>query len=122
MKETLLKLNSIFCQFLAAVGILILCDAGNVAAQKTISGIVTDAENGETLPAASIHIENTYRGTITNENGAYILSIPDTSLPATVEVRFMGYESQRRTISDSSESTQDFRLTPSVYEMEAITR
>lgn len=121
MKETLLKLNSIFCQFLAAVGILILCDAGNVAAQKTISGIVTDAENGETLPAASIHIENTYRGTITNENGAYILSIPDTSLPATVEVRFMGYESQRRTISDSSESTQDFRLTPSVYEMEAIT-
>lgn len=89
--------------------------------QLTISGTIYDADTGETLPSANISIENTYRGTISNRSGAYSLSIPDSLLPATVVVRYIGFESARRVIKAGSSRRQDFRLQPSVTEMEAIT-
>ena len=89
-------------------------------AQKTVQGTIYDAENGETLPSANISIEGTYRGTISNRNGAYTLTIPDSLLPATVVVRYIGFESAKRVIDASSGSRQDFRLNPSVTEMEEI--
>lgn len=106
---------------LLPVTVLLLAAGNTAVAQKTIGGTVTDAETGETLPAANIRIEDSYRGTITNEEGAYRLTIPDSLLPAVIEVRFLGYESARRTIVSSSAQVQHFRLRPSVYEMEAIT-
>jgi len=89
-------------------------------AQKTIRGTITDAKTGETLVATNILIEGTYRGTITNENGAYSLSIPDSLLPATLLVRYIGYQSQRRQITKKSATEQNFALQPSVTEMEEI--
>jgi len=89
-------------------------------AQKAITGTVTDAQTGETLPSTNILIEDTYRGTITNENGVYSLSIPDSLLPATLVVRYIGFQSQSRAITESSSRRQDFALEPSVTEMEEI--
>lgn len=121
MKEGLLKLKKRSYLFFIITVVVLGLDTGESQAQKIINGKITDDQTGETLPAASIHIENTYRGTITNENGVYTLVIPDSLLPATVDVRFLGYESQQRTITRNSESTQNFRLKPSVYEMDEIT-
>jgi len=89
-------------------------------AQKTIKGTITDAKTGKTLPATNILVKNTYRGTITNENGNYFLSIPDSLLPATVIVRYIGYHSQSRTITAGSPTQQDFALQPSVTQMKEI--
>lgn len=89
-------------------------------AQKTISGTVYEAETGETLPAANISIEGTYRGTISNRNGNYSLSIPDSLLPASVIIRYIGFESQQRVIDAGSNNRQDFRLRPSVTQMEEL--
>lgn len=89
-------------------------------AQKTIGGTIYEAETGETLPAANISIENTYRGTISNRNGNYSLSIPDSLLPAAVTIRYIGYESMRRVIDANSSERQDFRLRPSVTQMEEL--
>ncbi|MDX1586035.1 MAG: DUF5686 family protein [Balneolaceae bacterium] len=89
--------------------------------QVTISGTVYDSDTGETLPSANISIKDTYRGTISNASGAYSLTIPDSLLPATVVVRYIGFESARRVIESGSSRRQDFRLQPSVTEMEAIT-
>lgn len=91
------------------------------AAQKTIRGIVTDASNGETLPSANISIENTYRGTISNNNGNYVLSIPDSLLPATVVVRYLGFHTQERVIDAHSNERQDFNMEPSTLELGEIT-
>ncbi|NGP75292.1 carboxypeptidase-like regulatory domain-containing protein [Balneolaceae bacterium YR4-1] len=93
----------------------------NAVGQVTINGTIYDAGTGETLPSANISIENTYRGTISNRSGAYSLTIPDSLLPATVVVRYIGFESARRVIDANSSNSQDFRLKPSVTEMEAIT-
>ncbi|MCW9705236.1 DUF5686 and carboxypeptidase-like regulatory domain-containing protein [Fodinibius salsisoli] len=93
----------------------------SVFAQKVIRGTLTDAKTGETLPSANISIENTYRGTISNENGNYSLVIPDTLLPATIQLRYIGYQTRSITITASSATQQDIALMPSVTEMEAIT-
>lgn len=89
-------------------------------AQKTITGTVRDAQTGETLPSANIIIQNEYRGTITNRDGTYSLTIPDSLLPATVQVRYLGFKSIERRIDADSEDEQNFELAPSVSELGEI--
>ena len=106
-------------KFFCTVGLL-LSISFSIQAQITIQGRVTDAETGETLPAANMMIEGSYKGTITNQSGEYSLSIPDSLLPATLAVRFIGYNPQTRVISRSTPSRQDFALTPAVTELNEI--
>lgn len=89
-------------------------------AQKTIEGTVRDAGTGETLPSANIVIKDVYRGTITNRDGSYSLAIPDSLLPATVQVRYIGYQSGERVIDVNCDRQQDFELQPSVTEMNEL--
>lgn len=105
----------------AAVFLLFLTAASSGLAQKTINGTIRDAQTNEALPSANISIEGTYRGTISNSNGVYSLTIPDSLLPATVIVRYIGFESGKRIIKAGGANRQDFELAPSVTEMEAIT-
>lgn len=104
------------------IGLLILLwlTASPGFAQKIIRGTITDAQTGETLPSANISIDNTYRGTISNENGSYSLSIPDSLLPAGLTVRYIGYQTQNIAISDDTPGQQNIALRPSVTEMDEI--
>ena len=107
--------------FLLAPFSLSLAQQGEKAAAKIIRGTITDAQTGEALPSANISISGSYRGTISNLDGAYSLSIPDSLLPATIEVRYIGYETQSRRIGRDDASRQHFELNPSVTQLEAIT-
>jgi hypothetical protein len=89
-------------------------------AQKVIEGTVRDAQTGETLPSANIVIKDAYRGTITNRDGSYSLSIPDSLLPATIQVRFIGFNTVEKSIERDTEAHQNFQLTPSLTEMEEL--
>jgi len=100
---------------------ILLITGLTVHAQKNISGTISDAQTGEPLPSTNILIEDTYRGTISNANGTFSLSIPDSLLPATLLVRYIGYQSATRTITAESSSKQNFALEPSVSEMQEIT-
>lgn len=102
------------------VTLLLLLVSSTGFAQKTIEGTVQDAETGETLPSANIVIKDVYRGTITNRDGSYSLTIPDSLLPATVQVRFIGYRFGERVIDVNSDRQQDFELQPSVTEMNEL--
>ena len=62
-----------------------------IAADQTIKGTIID-EKGEKLPGVSIPIKGTTRGTTTNSNGDYTISVPDNK--ATLVFSFVGYESQ----------------------------
>jgi hypothetical protein len=85
---------------------------------KVIHGTITDAQTGEILPAANIQIEKTYRGTITNNSGEYILELEQ--LPATILISYIGYASRKFTVSENSVDELNIRMEPVVYELEPI--
>ncbi|MGC1515534.1 MAG: SusC/RagA family TonB-linked outer membrane protein, partial [Maribacter sp.] len=60
-------------------------------AQESITGTVTDAE-GIPIPYVNIALSGTNRGTITNENGAFSLTVPSLSGSLTFSV--IGYTSK----------------------------
>jgi len=86
--------------------------------QKVISGFIRDKETGDPLPAANIQIEGTLKGTISNDQGAYILKLDD--LPASMLVTYIGYASERRLIDAASPENQPIMLTPVAYQLEPI--
>ncbi|MCK5453164.1 MAG: carboxypeptidase-like regulatory domain-containing protein, partial [Calditrichia bacterium] len=75
-------------------------------------------ESGQSLPAANIQIVGTLKGTISNDQGVYILRLD--SLPATILISYIGYASERRTIYDSSPTKQNIFLQPISYQLDPI--
>jgi TonB-linked SusC/RagA family outer membrane protein len=69
---------------------LLVCMAA-VAQDINVSGRVTAAEDGLTLPGVSIQVKGTTRGTTTDANGQYQLSVPPNSR---LIFSFIGYTSQ----------------------------
>ncbi|TXD85134.1 carboxypeptidase-like regulatory domain-containing protein [Subsaximicrobium wynnwilliamsii] len=67
--------------------------------QAQIQGNITD-QNDEALPFVNVFIENTYKGTTSNEDGFYELNIktPDTY---TVVFQFLGYKTVKKTVEIS---------------------
>lgn len=98
----------------------LMASPGFAQNQKVIRGTVTDARTGETLPSANISVDDTYRGTISNEDGRYTLGIPDSLLPAGLTVRYIGYQTLSRVIDEDTPGRQDFALQPSVTQLDEI--
>ena len=94
--------------------------APRVAAQtaKVLRGDVRDAETSAPLPAATVQVEGTFRGTIANAEGRYELRVD--SLPATIVVRYIGYETVRHRVTATSAARQDVALRPATLEMDAL--
>ena len=69
------------------VGLLLVTAAD---AQTVVQGRVSDAETGEGLPAATVQVLGTSRGTITNRAGDYEIAVPADA--DTLVVRYIGYE------------------------------
>lgn len=69
-----------------------------------ITGSVVDA-NGDPLPGATIRIVDTNKGTLTDNDGNFSLSV---NYGAVIEVLYMGFETQKAKIS--SRTKYDFRL------------
>jgi TonB-linked SusC/RagA family outer membrane protein len=78
--------------------------------QKTVSGIVTDAQTGNTLPGVNILVEGTSSGTATDSKGHYSLSVP--SLQDTLRFTYIGY--QTKTVPIDGRTTIDVTLKPTV--------
>ncbi|TVQ16391.1 MAG: mucoidy inhibitor MuiA family protein [Balneolaceae bacterium] len=61
--------------------------------EMRLSGIVVDASTNEPLTGANVIIPGTSGGTVTNAQGFFSLQVP--SAVTELEVRFIGYETQR---------------------------
>lgn len=82
--------------------LLILCSSPNLFAQTTVSGTVTDASSGETLPGVNIVVKNSAStGTASDLDGFFELSVP--SLQDTLVFSYIGYESMELPIDGRSE-------------------
>ncbi len=81
-----------------------------LAQQKfTLSGYVRDAGNGETLLGASVYLPNNKSiGTSTNLYGFYSITMPTGTY--TVEVSFLGYNTQQATVTLTQNQTLNIDL------------
>lgn len=82
----------------------------SLAAQqmRTISGFVTDAQTGERLYSATIYVQQTGTGTLTNRFGFFSISLSEGNV--TLKTSFVGYEAQTRTIRLHADTTLNFAL------------
>lgn len=87
--------------------------------QVEIRGSVIDIESGESLPAATVLIGGTYRGTITNLDGQFSLYID--SLPVTIHIRYIGYETREFTLHHEPDSLITIEMASSIALMDEIT-
>ena len=60
------------------VALTLLCAISTAFAQTSVRGVVTSSEDGQPVPGASVFIQGTTSGTVTDANGAYVI----TSVPA----------------------------------------
>jgi len=71
-----------------------------VNAQRTITGTVTSAEEGTTLPGVTVMVKNTVTGTVTDENGEYTISVGEND--NTLVFSFVGLKTVEEPIDDRS--------------------
>ncbi|MEP0366007.1 MAG: SusC/RagA family TonB-linked outer membrane protein [Cyclobacteriaceae bacterium] len=69
------------------------------AQERTITGTVTDAGTGETVPGASVLVKGTSSGTITDFDGKYSLSVSDNTV---LQFSFVGYTAQEVEVGNRS--------------------
>ena len=82
--------------------VLLICVcyfSSGYAQNKTITGTVTDEAN-EPIIGASVTVENTSLGTVTNIDGQFSLSIPANT--AQLVVSFIGYQTQKVKIGSNN--------------------
>lgn len=68
-----------------------------VNGQSVIKGVVTDSNNGESLPGANVLIVGTLTGTTTDFDGAYTLEVAPGDYQ--LSVRFVGYKTKNDRVS-----------------------
>jgi TonB-linked SusC/RagA family outer membrane protein len=78
---------------------LILCSWQFVLAQKTITGTVTDAKDGSTLPGVSIVVKGTTIGTLTDISGKFSVKVSDNQA---LQFSFVGYNMQEIAVGSQS--------------------
>ncbi|MDR8390075.1 TonB-dependent receptor [Aliifodinibius sp. S!AR15-10] len=81
-----------------------------------VSGTVTSAENGETLPGVNISVVGTTIGTSTNADGGYTLNVPSAN--DTLLFSFVGFQSQE--VAINGRSTINIALQTQTFEGEEL--
>lgn len=94
--------------------LLILVISSPAFSQQVIEGRVVDKQTGEPVPFASIGIMGTSKGTSSNLNGQFSISVTE---PFTIKVSCVGYESQ---LINSIEGLKHIELKPTIIQLREI--
>ncbi|MDR1557432.1 MAG: TonB-dependent receptor [Tannerellaceae bacterium] len=69
------------------------------AQNRQVTGIITSSEDGQPLIGVTVVDRQTQRGTVTNESGAFSLSLPERA--KLLQISYLGYKTQDVTITDN---------------------
>lgn len=86
----------------------------------TVKGSLCDKETGKPIPFVSIGISNTTIGTISNQDGVFQLTIPDSLRQQKVRFSHIGYESMELESTLLEGKSLDFTLTPQFVSLQEI--
>jgi TonB-linked SusC/RagA family outer membrane protein len=90
--------------------------ANEAMQQKKISGRVTDASTGESIPGVNVVIQGTSTGVITDSDGKYTIEIPRAD--AILLFSYVGYNSE--TIKCTGLNTVDVALVPDIKSLDEV--
>jgi len=112
-----MKTNIFLVHFLA---LMMLSLTSMAQGTGTLSGKVTESDNGNPLPGAQVYVDGTTNGTITDGNGHYSLSLPAGT--STVSVSFVGYTKQttKVTIQEGKTLNKDFALSADLFNLNDV--
>ena len=97
---------------------LLFCLILNQVHAQNFSGKITD-QDGNPLPYATVLVVDEHRGTASNEEGFYQLSL--TVGEHLIVFQYLGYETQRISVTMASSAQQlDVRMTPEVTTLSTI--
>lgn len=88
------------------------------AQEQAAFGVVRDAVSGSPLPAATVRIVGTSKGTVTNARGEFRIPF---SVSASVTISYVGYRSDTLTLVGTSSVPLLVRLQPSSIQLPGVT-
>jgi hypothetical protein len=100
--------------------VLILLMSVSLQAQKkfTISGVVADEKNKETLIGVSLSVQETKTGLVTNEYGFYSITLPEGDY--TLQINYMGYQTVTEKITLNQDLKKNFYLSVSSQQLDEV--
>lgn len=84
----------------------------------SLSGYISDGENGETLIGATVYIPSLKQGVTSNEYGFYSITLPSDTY--NVEYSYLGFETIKRTIVLQENKTLSIELGGSAQQLEEV--
>lgn len=100
-----------------SIALIIICLPLWVAGQtRSVSGIVTSAEDGEALPGVSVLVQGTSKGTATDIDGRYTISLAEGE--NVLVFSFVGFNPQ--TVTVGGQSTVNVVLQPDTKLLEEV--
>ena len=99
--------------------VLVLCAltvSSAFAQSRTITGRVTSAEDGSSLPGVTVHVQGTTVGTQTNADGGYNLSVPANA--TALVFSYLGHTG--RTVTIGNQSTINVSLEAEAGELSQV--
>ena len=92
---------------LLLIWVIIACSITSIMAQtRQVTGKITSSEDGSALPGVSVSSKGSTKGTTSNADGSYVISIADG---ASLVFSFVGFNSQ--TVTVGNRSVIDVKLT-----------
>jgi len=112
-------------RFTAFIAILLLLSGSIAIAQETesffsISGLVKDARSRKSIGGVNISARGTNVGTVTNEDGEFVLKLVEPVKVREVEISCVGYINVKFSISKDMEQNQTFFMTPQSFLLSEI--
>ena len=95
--------------------VAVLITSAGYAQLKTITGTITDAENGESLPGVSVVVKGTTIGAATNFDGNYTVNVESGQ---TLVFSFIGYTPQEIVVGATN--VIDVRLLQSIEKLQEV--
>jgi len=104
----------------ALSAILLLISSSIVTAQETetyfsVSGIVKDTRSRRAIGGVNISAKGTNVGTVTNEDGEFVLKLIEPLTVNEIELSCIGFINAKVTISKDMEQNQTFFITPQAF-------
>lgn len=111
------KMKTTYCSKLIAIALLLF--SFQVMAQTELKGRVADFGTFMPIESASVYIDKTTIGTVTNVDGKFLLSVPDRMTQDTLVISSIGYKSFRTPIAEFDPS-EDIYLEEDIASLDEV--